>query len=495
MMTRFLLLLAVVLLALPGRASAEQLKLGLARIFGPNMVLQRDAPIVLRGTAPAGCEVTVSFAEKQQQVTADGQGRWQAQFPPMAAGGPWQITLAANGEHKNISNVLIGDVWFCSGQSNMAMNTFQCYNAEEEKAAAEKFPQLRVYMVKKRARYAGPQDDVEGQSWQVCAPKTIAYFSGLGYFFGRQLLQTLNIPIGIIDCSWGGTSVETWTPQDAFSHNQDLPLQADYKRVRQAMNDPAIEDPKRPHDFPGILYDSMVHPWVSVSIKGVLWYQGETNASRWQSYQRRFQVLIESWRERWKNPAMPFFFVQLSSFGMWRKVDPPATAESTWARIRSAQEATLVLPATGMTASLDVGDKKDIHPKDKQTVALRSANNVLAKVYGIHQKDAAGRNLDTEGPRFKALQRRDDALVLSFTNCTGGLTSRKNLPLGGFIACDNNGNEVPAQFQIQGEVVLVTSPQLKQIAEVRYAWADWADNATLNNAAGLPAGSFKAPVK
>lgn len=649
-------------------------ELKLPAVFGDHMVLQREAPIPVWGWAASGADVEVTLGENAVTTTSGIDGRWRVALPAQPAGGPFELRVSSGRQELALKDVLIGEVWLCGGQSNMELPLRQARDPELEAASAADCPRLRFFTAG-RVTARVPQEDVPGQ-WVVSEPETALAFSAVGFFFGRKLLQDLDVPVGLINSSWGGTVAQAWMPLSHLDANPALKHYADYVhrlespdalaqyreelaawetgifhkdegiasaakgwsqadlpgkgwdpvpvpgaweqtlklnidgavwfryeldipvawagrdlvlhlgpiddfdqtffnghpvggtgeetpnahlvprryripselvrsgravlavrifdrygvggftaqnasemalvapegviperlpiagtwryRVERALvpKTPTCNAPVGPdnQNFPASLYNGMIAPLVPFGLRGVIWYQGESNADRVQApeYNVLFPALINAWRDVWgrgsgtaEGSAMPFYFVQLANF-MARQAQP---GESAWAVLREAQLRALVVRHTGMAVAIDIGEAGDVHPKNKQDVGLRLALNALAKTYGKH--------VPYSGPMFRRLTIRDNRAVLEFSHSGGGLVARGDV-LHGFAVAGENRRFVWADAKIDttrgkghtADTVIVTSRRVPKPVAVRYGWADNPD-CTLVNDAGLPASPFR----
>ncbi|MEZ6092459.1 MAG: sialate O-acetylesterase, partial [Pirellulaceae bacterium] len=359
-------------------------------IFGGNMVLQRDQENPIWGWAEPGEKVIVKVGDQQHETTAGDDGAWRVTLQPMSVGEPRSIVI----EGKNrleFNDVLVGEVWLCSGQSNMQWSVSQSNNADLETLTAN-FPNIRLISVP-RVGTQEEQDDFQGE-WRQCSTETVGDFSAVGYFFGRQLHQSLGVPIGLIDNSWGGSACEAWVRRDLLQADEAYgPLlerwaaeEAKYEELSAAEpeNDQqkkALQNLKQRmtgQHRPGNLYCGVLNPIIGYGIRGAIWYQGESNASRAYQYRDLFPLMIKSWREEWKQGDFPFYWVQLADF----KNEVQQPGDSDWAELREAQTMTMDrLPNTGEAVIIDIGEGRDIHPRNKQDVALRLARWALANEY------------------------------------------------------------------------------------------------------------------
>ena len=438
----------------------------LANILGDNMVVQQKAPTNVWGFADAGEKVTVRFGDSEASATAGDDGRWRIKLDPPQAGGPYEMTV--EGKNKiTLANILVGEVWVCSGQSNMEWSVARSDNPQEEIAAA-KYPQIRLFTVAKMVA-AEPKESLVGdnqQGWKECSPETIPGFSAVGYFFGRKLHQDLDVPVGLVNTSWGGTIAEAWTS------NETLKADDDFKPI---LDRAANFNPKNPNQA-SVLYNGMVKPIIPLTIRGAIWYQGESNAGRAQQYAKLFPAMIGDWRKNWGQGDFPFLFVQLAPFRYDRN-DPRVLAEQ-W----ESQLKTLSVKNTGMAVTTDIGDVADIHPTNKQEVGRRLALWALAKTYG--------KELVYSGPLYKDMKVEGDKIRISFTHTGGGLTSGDGQPLSHFTIAGEDEEFVEATATIDGDTIVVHSDQVAKPAAVRFAWSDTAEP-NLFNQEGLPASPFR----
>lgn len=629
----------------------------LPHFLSDHMVVQQKQPVALWGRATPGATVEASCAGAAVAVVVDPDGRWSLKLPPVPAGGPYTIHIQSGTEAVTLQDVLCGEVWLCSGQSNMEWTVASANFADQEISSAH-FPHLRLLnVVPKRQPRDEPQEDLEA-SWSVCTPQSVASFSAVGYFFGRELHRHREVPIGLINSSWGGTKAEAWTERSYLQKDGDFQeiIQA-YEQIRSGLGEEAAstraklehwnkvmywQDPgnrgflygwgdrnyddaewmdftapglwqSRGHDFngavwfrkkvfiptawadqeielrlgaiddfdvtyvnglpvgqtgqetpawwqhprryqtpannwkpgtdnviairvfdwfgngglaggekmelvcggqrmpidggwkmkveyafpatapqgiqklmaigspntqsaPSNLYNGMIAPLTPFPLAGVIWYQGESNADRHQQYRKLFPLLIESWRAAWKQPAMPFLFVQLANY-LPVQTDP---GESGWANIRAAQAEALNLPHTGMAVAIDIGDADDIHPRDKQTVGRRLALTARAMVYGEPIED--------RGPVFAGMTVQGSIIRISYTHASGLRTSDGGAPQGFVIRGGETGWRF-AEARIEGDGVVMWHPEITDPVAVRYAWANH-PKVNLYNQAGLPAVPF-----
>ncbi len=479
-------------------------------IFGPHMVLQRDVELPVWGWADPGEKVAVRLGERAAvETTADARGKWSVKLPPAPAGGP--LVMQVRGTNQVVlDDVLVGEVWLCSGQSNMQWLVNQSQNIEEELAAAQ-YPKIRHITIP-RAAHPFPVDDVKAD-WQTCSPETVGQFSAAAYFFGRELHQELGVPVGLINSSWGGTRIEPWTPPVGFTldealadiHRQVLltrPSSELYKQTLRAYLDTAVAwlktaeqglreetvlepmpvypqelRPFTSHQQPTMLYNAMIHPLMPFAIQGAIWYQGESNHAEGPLYTKKMLALIEGWRKVWQSD-LPFYYVQIAPY-QYGNENPFILAEF-W----EAQAAALAIPDTGMAVINDIGNIADIHPKNKQEVGRRLALLALANTYG--RKD-----LVASGPTFRSMEIDGRRIRIRFDNVGGGLASRDGKPLSRFELIGKETDFVPAEAVIDGDTVVVSSPEVEDPMAIRFAWHKLAEP-NLMNKEGLPAGAFRA---
>jgi sialate O-acetylesterase len=470
-MKKSLLLLLFALSAVALQAAVKP-----ANIFTANMVLQRNEPVKVWGTADANQKVTVSFDKQKVSARADRAGRWSVTLKAMPAGGPFDMTINAPGELVVIKNVLVGEVWLCSGQSNMEWRMRDVRDAKTELAGAN-HPQIRCFTVQK-AIAATPAGDLDGR-WDVCSPETVGDFTAVGYFFARKLQQELGVPVGIINSSWGGTDIEVWTSTESYNALTGTVAAREYNPavVEQIAADPSKVNPNH---WPSTLYNAMIAPITDFRIKGAIWYQGEANAWNALSYRTLFPNMIRDWRTQW-GYEFPFYWVQLANF----MAEDNSPVDSEWAELREAQTMTLALPRTGQAVTIDIGEAHDIHPRNKQDVGLRLALNALNKDYGRT-------DLGFSGPVFKSVEfdgRR--AMVTMETFGSKLSVADKYGYLRGFTVAgeDRVFHWATARIGRDGRVTLFSREVDRPVA-VRYAWAN-NPMSNLCNAEGLPAVPFR----
>jgi len=487
--------------AISGPAAAD---VKLPAVFSDHMVLQRSMPMPVWGTADPGERVTVTIAGKSRSVEADADGKWKLTLDPISAAGPYALTITGKNTI-SISDVLAGEVWLGSGQSNMAMSVNRARDFEQEQAAAT-FPQIRMFTVARKAARE-PQSDCRG-AWEVCTPESVGRFSATAYFFGRELHRKLGAPVGLINSSVGGTPIEAWTSMPvqkdlaelkpllsswdlrATTYNPEVAM-ARYEKLRAAHPDAvkrakdagkrvprAPQRPVHPYDdthAPATLFNGMISPIAPYAIRGVVWYQGENNARNEEAgalYATQLPLLVRDWRASWNRPDLPFAWVQLPNY---------RTNAGGWPLVREAMLKSLSVPNTGMTVNIDIGEESDIHPKNKQEIGRRLSLWARATVYG--------EKLTWSGPLAVSGLAKQGSLAVRFQHADGGLAARDG-ELRGFELAGPDGKWKPAVAVIEGDAVVVRSAEVPDPIAVRYSWAAYPDG-NLVNKAGLPASPFR----
>jgi sialate O-acetylesterase len=471
-------------------ASLARADVKLPALISDGMVLQQGMNVPLWGWADDGEVVTVEFQNRKVSATA-ANGKWMLRLKSLKAGGPFK--LAISGKNKiELQNVLVGEVWICSGQSNMQWTLKNTDNGEAEIAAA-KYPMIRLFTVP-RLEVDTPQTDVKA-AWKECSPETVAAFSAVGYYFGRDLHKARNVPVGLINNAVGGSPAESWMKDSVLKNDAEYKqFHAEYpgrmEQYQRAMDKfkadaetakaegkPAPRAPGRPW-MPSGLYNGMLAPLAPYPIKGAIWYQGESNATRAYQYRRLFPEMIRNWRADWAEGDFSFLFVQLAAFG------PNGTkpGESDWAELREAQTMTLTTsPKTGMALAIDYGTYDDIHPRKKEPVGARLALAARAIAYG--------EKIVYSGPMYDKLKIDGDKAVLSFKHTGGGLEARGG-DLKGFLIAGDDKVWREAKAEIKGKQVIVSSAEVAKPVAVRYAWAKF-PTCNLYNKEGLPASPFR----
>ncbi len=489
--------------------SAAQADVRLPEIISNNMVLQKDIPLPIWGWADAGEEVTVTLGESSVKGTADGAGKWRVTLPAVkTAGGPHEMTVKGKNEIK-VSNILIGEVWAGSGQSNMQWNVAQSTNGPQEIASA-KFPKIRLFMIP-LIPSGTPSEHVAAQ-WVECSPETVAGSSAVLFFFGREIHQKLDMPVGLITTAWGGTRIQPWIPPQGYTAIPELDGEknemlgmlngyadalAHYRDAIKVYNHavdsakPGDALPAVPSNLPGHplnsnyqhtgLYNGMIHPIVPFGIRGFLWYQGESNNGQGMHYFQLKKGLIEGWRSVWNqegNRDFPFLFAQLAPYNYG---GDPTRLAGIW----EAQAATLAVKNTGMAVLTDITTLNDIHPPNKQEVGHRLSLWALANTYG---------NVDLvySGPLYKSMKADGNKVVITFDHAAG-LKSRDGKDLSWWSIAGEDKKFVKATATIAGETVVVTADAVNKPVAARFGWHQLAEP-NLNNGADLPASPFRTDI-
>lgn len=511
----------ICLILLAASRSVALAEARLPALFGDGMVLQRDSRLPIWGWAEPGEEVTVVFEQpaaangapvRQEKTTkADDSGAWSVGLEAVRPGPAGTLMIKAQNT-LTFHDVLVGEVWICSGQSNMQWPVQAAQDPDLEAAAAH-FPELRFFKVP-RTTAAAPQRDVNAH-WEACGPESVKEMSAVAYYFGRQLHNSLNIPIGLIHTSWGGTRAEAWTsPEKVAAVAEFQPIvaswnkqsaaydpekaKAEYEAAMKAWEASARSErrprarpqlagnPRESQHHPSTLYNAMIAPLVPYAVRGAIWYQGESNASRAEQYRAIMPALIASWQEVWKQPDFAFYQVQLANF---RPVEEQP-GESDWAELREAQyDTTSSLPQAGAVCITDLGAANDIHPRDKQNVAKRLARMALHDLYGF-------KNIVRQGPVFTSFEAQGGKAVLTFETFGSRLASWYGEPLRGFAIAGPDRKWVWGEAKIVTDEngptnrVEVSSPEIAEPVAVRYNWAN-NPQGNLYNSDLLPAYPFR----
>jgi sialate O-acetylesterase len=477
----------------------------LPAIFSDNMVLQRQMPVPVWGFADAGEQVTINISGQSKTVRADHDGKWMVKLAAMPAGGPFEMTVRGDNA-VTFTNVMVGEVWVCSGQSNMEFHLEQTPGARAEIKNATN-SNIRLFTIPWTIAEK-PKDDVEA-SWLVCHPNFVDNFSAVAYFFGEALNSQLDVPIGLIQSAYGGSKIEPWMTIEALKQVPSLSSAVEYieksdqvhrGQVAKALKELEIYLPMAKKAFaageavpvppkwpvhplatdkqqPSCLYNGMINPIVPFGMRGVIWYQGEANCGQNDGmlYYDKFKAMLASWRSRWGQGNFPFYFVQLAPFHYGDSEELPLFWE--------AQTACLQIPNTGMAVTVDIGDPYDIHPKNKRDVAKRLALWALAKDYG--KKDIV-----YSGPLYKSMSVEGNKAVISFDHVGTGLTSRDGRDLTWFEIADEDQKFIKAKALIEGDTVIVSSEKINKPVAVRFGWDQKAEP-NLSNKEGLPASPFR----
>ncbi|WP_394795251.1 sialate O-acetylesterase [Armatimonas sp.] len=500
-MKRMLILAASVAIAATAHADVK-----LPAILNEGMVLQRSAPLKFWGWADEGEQVSVEFLGQKKTTTAKN-GKWEVTLKgTRTAGGPFPLSISGKNRIE-FKDILVGEVWVCSGQSNMELTLKTSFQSEGDIAKSAN-PTVRLFMVK-NTRSDSPKQDVEVQlPWSAAAPESVPGFSAVGYYFGRMLSEKLGVPIGLISSDWGGTPAEAWTPEEKLASTASLKsvlenypvARARYDEQRKKWETDSTQarlEGKTPPAAPRApwryaeLYNAMIAPITNYGIRGAIWYQGEANASRAMQYRELFPAMIEAWRSVWDKKDMPFYLVQLAPY------QASGSQKTEYAELREAQLlATQKLKNVGMAVITDVGEEKDIHPKKKQPVGERLALQARRDVY-------REKNLVAQGPTFKKASFEGEKAVVSFEHTGGGLLASPTDSLGGsvengkvvgFALAGADGVFYPATAVIEGgDKVVVTSAQVPAPKAVRYGFINFPVT-NLWNKEGLPAGPFRSDM-
>ena len=516
-------------------ACAAQAEVTVSKVFGDHMVLQRDIDVPVWGWADPGEEVTVEFGGQKKIDKADKAGKWMVRLAPMDAsskGRDLMVTSTTGKKNVAYKDVLVGEVWVCSGQSNMDWNTGGCASILKEAIDTADFPLIRHITVGGHFAIKKAKDLPASASWKVCTPKTVGGFTAVGFFFGRKLHQEINVPIGLIKSAVGGTRIEPWTPVEGFVsvpelgrlREQAVGAEEKYRKqmgeavvnVRKwaADTEKALETgdelylptlPSHPlgkDSKPTMLFNPKINPLVPFAMRGAIWYQGESNGGEGISYLHKTRALVEGWRTVWGQKEakkggpgrdFPFYWVQLANFQ--KPSDKPAGGDG-WARIRMAQTKALKIKNTGMAVAIELADEanpNDIHPKNKKDVGERLALWALAKDYG--------KKITCSGPLYKSMKIKGSEAIISFDHVGKGLMVAektgiepvkevKNGALKRFAISGADGKWHWADAKIAGNTVVVSSKDVAKPVAVRYAYTMNPDGCNLYNKAGLPASPF-----
>ena len=468
------------------------------------MVLQREMRLPVWGTAEPGERVTVEFAGERASATAGAGGAWRVDLPALQASDEARVLTVVGSRSAaplRLSDVLVGEVWLASGQSNMTfpMSVKVAYYAgvtnEAEEIRVANYPKIRMFTAEATKAYE-PRPAVPG-TWQVCSPATVSAFSAIGYFFARDLQRVLNVPIGIVTSAYGASTAEAWIQREVLEADLEMkPMIDRFDAVVASFRlhpppvvaAPRSEDvsakPKRstgPRDpiqdqhNPTVLFNGMIHPLIPYAIRGAIWYQGESivgGAAGRALYPHVQAALIADWRALWGEGNFPFYIVQLAG----------QEAESNSPVVREAQATVLQLPNTGMAVTTDIGEAKNVHPHNKQDVGDRLARIALAKTYG--------KAIEYSGPVYEGCSQEGSAIRVRFAHAAGGLVARGG-PLNWVTIAGPDHVFVPAEATIDGATILVRSPSITEPVAVRYAWVNFPDGCNLYNTDGLPAAQFR----
>lgn len=504
----FVLLISAIFLGIGAPVLAA---LTLGSPFTDHMVLQRDMKVPIWGTADPGATLTVDFSDQEKKVTADAQGQWRIALDPLSASSEGRVLTVTDGSQKLTCNdVLVGEVWIGSGQSNMdatvskKVKWFAGVNNEESEIAAANYPLIRMFTGEPIRSYE-PQSRVPGE-WIVCTPQSVPAFSAVGYFFARQLQKDIHVPVGIIALAYGASSAHAWISRGTLEADPKLkPIVEQFDKAVQEFraNPPemvapvlsedvsaktqpsaqknksqekpknAVQDPVQVQQNPTVLFNGMIAPIVPYAIRGVIWYQGETmplNAGSTKLYPHIQATLIREWRQLWGEGDFPFYIVQIAAH---EKQSPEK---------REAQATVLAIPNTAMAVTIDIGDLKNVHPPNKQDVGDRLARIALANLYG--------KKIGYSGPIYKSMKIEGNSIRIFFSHAEEGLAA-KGGPLKTFVIAGADKKFVPAEARIEGNSVLVSAPSVSSPTAVRYAWENYPEGCNLYNTADLPCAPFR----
>ncbi len=472
-----------------------QAALKLAPAFSDHMVLQRDQPIVIHGTAPAGEKVAVSFSGKTQSAAADDGGKWKVVFSAKRSGGPLQVRVSSGGNELLVNDVLIGDVWLCSGQSNMDFALKNAVGGKDEVAAGHFSPNIRLLKYASTAPGGNVawdpamlekvnRSEVYRGEWKTADAASVAAFSAVGYYFGKQIVAETGVPIGLIQVALGGSPTESWIDSATLAQDgrfagmlhdwRHSPQVMEWVKQRGGENTLRATSPTQRHTFmPGYNFKAGIAPFTAFPVKGVIWYQGESNVHDVALHAALFEKLVTSWRKHW-NAALPFYFVQLSS------IDRPH-----WPEFRDSQrQLALRIAGTGMAVSHDLGDSLDVHPTRKMEIGVRLAKLALHDVYG--------KKITASGPVLRKAYRDGQSIMLHFGSARA-LRTLDDKPLQGFELLTTDGRRFAADAAIHRKTISITVPPNLKVTSVLYAYQPFS-RANLCNEARLPASTFSISI-
>ena len=472
-------------------------------LFSDHMVLQSGMAVPVWGTAAPGERVTVTFNGQKQSATASADGKWMVRLKSLKSGGPFQMTIAGTNTIA-IADVLVGEVWLGSGQSNMAFTvpkkqaSYAGLVDEEREIAEANYPRVRMFTGKTAKTYE-PQNEIQGE-WLISNSQNVPGLSAVGYLFSRDLHRELKQPVGFVTLAFGASTAESWIRRETVAADPLLKPMLDHfdaavQFYRTKPDAPASEAPQPPQTInarpgapparqrdpvqdqhnPTVLFNGMIHPAIPYAIRGAIWYQGESIVGGKEGvalYPHVMETLIKDWRKLWGQGDFPFYVVQL----------PALQNISNNPLVREGQAAVLSLPHTGMAVTIDIGDPKDVHPHNKAPLGERLTRMALANVYG--------RKLEYSGPVYRSMEVSGNAIRVKFSHPGGGLVA-KDGPLKWFTIAGADGKFVPAEATIEGDTVVVTAAGIATPAAVRYAWDNYPEGCNLYNAAGLPAAPFR----
>ncbi len=457
-------------------SSSAVADVSLPNIFSDHMILQRRQPNRVWGKASPGEKVVVSIGDQSHAATAGADGAWQVTLAPLETGEPRKLVAKGQASEVSISDVLVGEVWICAGQSNMEFSLSGAYDSDLETAAANR-PEIRTINFPN----VGSQTPIwshQNARWIVCTPQSVRAFTAVGYFFARQIHESLGVPVGLVNNSWAGSRAEAWVPRNYFDGKENLlPIVARYdafaKELAELEAKGQLSPDEQRHarqlrtdvngdDRPANAYNGIVASHTGYGIRGALWYQGEGNTPRAYQYRELFPLVIESWRKEWGQGDFPFYWVQLPNY----QAEKPAPSDSEWAELREAQTLTLAkLPNTGEAVTIDLGDGANLHPPNKRDVGLRLARWALARDYGF--------DIAYQSPAYRSMRVDGDKVILTFDHVTGRLrTLTSPIPCGFAIAGKDRKFVWAAATLNRDGTITVSSDKVPSPVAVRYAWAD-----------------------
>lgn len=450
-------------------------ELKVSNVFGDHMVLQRDKLVPVWGFSAPNDKVTVTFAGQIKTCKADNTGKWMIQLDSLKASSFGREMVISGNSKIVIKDILVGEVWLCSGQSNM-YQPMKGYVGQPTMGTLEALKRannnkLRLFHVGKKGA-GNIQDTLLVQSgWKLANAQNILTYSAIAYYFGKELQEVINVPVGMIHSSWGGSKIQAWMSNESITQFEEVNLEGK-------------DLTKQTNAKPTLLYNAMIHPLIPYAIRGALWYQGESNRKEPEKYKKYFPAMVKDWRERWQDGEFPFYYVQIAPFHYFSEADSIYNNSNNSAFIREVQQKCLeLIPNSGMAVTMDIGEKYNIHPSNKKQVADRLLYNALHKTYGL-------RSFNTDGPIYESMNVRNDSIILKFKNTPDGLYAFDEL--SGFEIAGEDRVFYPAEAKIVNyrKNILVKSESVNKPVAVRYCWRNWSEG-TLFNTYLLPASSFR----
>lgn len=464
MIKKLFYLVAALILSINTLIAQDIAQLKLPSIVGDNMVLQQNSNTSIWGWAKPGSkvEISTSWDNNSYSAKAEKDGKWKVTVKTVDAGGPYSVTIKADTTIR-LNNILMGEVWICSGQSNMQQPLKGYYNQPTEEGnnliLKSKNNQIRVFQLTRKFSDK-LEEDCEGD-WKESSPANIADFSAVAYIFGKELNETLNIPIGLIHTSWGGTPIESWIDENSLKEIEYVP-------------NPQIKT--RQYKAPSVLYNAMINPLLNYTIKGAIWYQGESNKENAHLYQAGMDAMVNNWREQWDCGKFPFIYVQIAPYSYDGKKYSAKLREAQLKYVQNSEN-------TGMVSTMDIGSKNYIHPPKKREVGERLSLWAFANVYGI-------KGISYSGPLYRSLEIKDNKAIVKFDHADSGL-STNGMPFINFEIAGADKQFVSAKAKIiKNGQIIVWSDKVSDPVAVRYCWSDWCEG-ELFNGMGLPASSFR----